>query len=297
MNDWTLYRTFLAVVRTGSQSGAARSLGLAQPTVRRHVEALEAMLGRTLFLRSPSGLVPNTLALALRPAAEAIEAHAAAIERRVSASGGAGGTVRISASRITAAEVLPSILAILRDAEPELRFEIEASDEPSDLLRQEADIAIRMVRPTQLDLVQRHVGDVELGLFAHRSWAEQHTMPDDVGALVASGALLGFDRDAQRAEAWSAHLPGLSADAFALRCDDDTILLQALRAGLGIGVCHCPLAARDDRLVRVLPEWGTALGMWIVTHPDLRGEPHIAATFDHLSERLADYATPAGGQS
>ena len=290
MADWTLYRTFLAVVRTGSQSGAARSLGLAQPTVRRHVEALERALGRTLFVRSPSGLVPNALAASLRPAAEAIEAQAATIERRAAVTAGGGGVVRVSASRVLASEVLPPIFARLRAGAPDLRFEVDPSDDMRDLLRREADVAVRMTRPVQLDLVQRRAGEVELGLFAHRSWLGRHDPPADAAALAGSGALLGFDRDAARGAAWSAHLPGLGTGSFALRCDDDTVLLQALRAGMGVGPCQVPIAARDPDLLRVLPGWRAALGIWVVTHPDLRAEPHVASVFDGLRDGLGAYA-------
>ncbi|MEQ5872828.1 LysR family transcriptional regulator [Sagittula sp. NFXS13] len=289
MTDWTLYRTFLAVLRTGSQSGAARRLGLAQPTVRRHLEVLERGLGRTLFLRSQSGLVPSALALSLRPAAEAMEAQAATIVRRAAASDGSG-IVRISASRVIATEVLPAILADLHVDAPEINFEIDPSNSARDLLHQEADIAVRMTRPTQLELVQRYLGEVELGLFAHRSWLERHTPPENMAALAASRVLLGFDRDAARRAAWSAHMPGVTDRSFVLRCDDDGMLLQALRSGIGIGLCQVPIALRDPDLVRVLPEWRLPLGIWVVTHPDLRAELPIATVFERLADRLESYA-------
>ena len=290
MPDWTLLRSFLEVLRTGSQSQAAKRLGLTQPTVRRHVEALERELGRTLFLRSASGLRPNELALSLRAPAEAMEAEATFIERRASAEDGITGTLRISASRIVAAEVLPSMLADLRDVEPGLRFEIDDSNDQRDLLHREADVAVRMVRPAQLDLVHRHVGGVAIGLYAHRSWIEGHGHPRDVNELGERGALLGFDRDPLLERLWSAHFPDLHASSFALRCDNETILLAALRAGLGVGVCHRMLAARDADLVPVLPDWTTALGMWVVTHADLRHDPRTSRVFEYLCERLADYA-------
>ncbi|MDA8870335.1 LysR family transcriptional regulator [Rhizobiaceae bacterium] len=289
MVDWTLYRTFLEVLRTGGQSQAARHLGLTQPTVRRHVEALERELGRTLFTRSSSGLAPNTLALSLRSAAEAIEAQAAAIERRATASDELMGIVRISASRVVAAEVLPPMLRDLRSRESGLRFEIDDSNDQRDLLQREADIAVRMVRPSQLDLVQRHVGDVALGLFAHRSWIDAHGVPATAGNVAGLGALLGFDRDPTQARMWGEHLPNLKSQAFALRCDNELTVLSALRAGMGVGVSQLPIAACDPDLVRVVPDWAASLGVWVVVHRDLRSEPRVSCVFEHLCEKLAMY--------
>ena len=289
MPDWTLLRSFLEVLRTGSQSQAAKRLGLTQPTVRRHIEALERELGRTLFLRSASGLRPNELALSMRASAEAMEAEAAFIERRASAGDGIARTVRISTSRIVAAEALPSMLANLRDVEPALRFEIDDNNDQRDLVHREADVAVRMVRPTQLDLVQRNVGEVKIGLYAHRSWIEHHGHPNDVAELGERGALLGFDRDPLLERLWSAHFPDLHAGSFALRCDNEATLLAALRAGVGVGACHRPVAARDADLVPVLPEWTAALGMWVVTHADLRHDPRTSRVFEHLCRGLADY--------
>ena len=290
MPDWALYRSFLEVLRTGSQSQAARRLGLTQPTVRRHVETLERELGRTLFLRSTSGLIPNELALSLRASAEAIEAEAASIERRAASDDGMTGTVRISASRIVAAEVLPPILADLRSEEPGLRFEIDGSNAQADLLHRGADVAVRMTRPTQLDLVQRHVGEVAIGLYAHRSWIDRHGQPCDAEALSERGALLGFDRDPFAERMWSEHMPGLTAASFALRCDDELTLLAALRAGLGVGTCHRPIASRDSDLVPVLPDWSIDLGIWVVAHSDLRHDPRTSRVFEYLCERLSGYA-------
>src|SRR4051812_16785767 len=117
---WELLRTLLAVLRDGSLSGAARSLGLTQPTVGRHVAALEALLGRPLFTRSSTGLLPTEAAQALQGHAELMEAAASALQRAASGGGPgeARGTVRITASETIGVEVLPPILARLREQHP-----------------------------------------------------------------------------------------------------------------------------------------------------------------------------------
>jgi DNA-binding transcriptional LysR family regulator len=146
--DWSLYRSFLAVLREGSLSGAARSLGLTQPTMARHIEALEAAIGVELFTRSQQGLAATESALELRPYAESLAATTAAMMRMASGQGQAvKGTVRVSASQIMGAEVLPPIFSSLREQHPDLEIELLLSNAVDNLLRRDANIAVRMVEP------------------------------------------------------------------------------------------------------------------------------------------------------
>src|SRR6478609_9570878 len=147
---WEHYRSFLAVYREGSLSGAARALGLTQPTVGRHLDALETALGTSLFTRSQNGLRPSTGAAALVPHVEAMASAAAALGR--AASGEAleeRGAVRVTASEMVGIEVLPPALAGFREAHPLIDVELVLSNRTADLSRRDADIAIRMVKPTQ----------------------------------------------------------------------------------------------------------------------------------------------------
>jgi DNA-binding transcriptional LysR family regulator len=147
---WELYRSFLAVLDEGSLSGAARSLGVAQPTVGRHIAALEKSLRLALFTRSPLGLMPTEAALSLRVFAESMKSTAAALERAATSQGtGVRGTVRVTASDVIGVEVLPPIIARLRDRHPELVVELLLTNRVQDLLRRAADIAVRMLRPRQ----------------------------------------------------------------------------------------------------------------------------------------------------
>src|SRR6187551_3318316 len=144
--DWERQRAFLAVLSEGSLSAAARTLCVAQPTVRRRIEELEGALGVPLFTRSSGGLQPTEAALGLRDHAEAMALAADAFVRAGSAGAKEiAGSVRISASEVIAVEVLPPMLATLRTAHPRLVFELSPSNRNEDLLRREADIAIRMV--------------------------------------------------------------------------------------------------------------------------------------------------------
>jgi DNA-binding transcriptional LysR family regulator len=293
--DWENQRAFLAVLRGGSLSAAARQLGIAQPTVRRRLEALERSLGTALFTRSPSGLAPTDAARELGAHAEAMAAAAAAFERAASVTPTAiGGTVRITASEIVGAEVLPAMLAALRGKHPGLRFEMHLSNHTQDLLRQEADIAVRMVRPAQAALIMKHVGAIRLGLFAHPAYLAGHGMPRSVDALT-DFTLIGPDRTADelRAVTQAFKLPAQKLLAF--RTDSHLGQLAAIRAGVGIGICQVALARREPRLTRVLGvDFGMDLETWVVMHEDLARVPRIRATFDHLVAGLTAYCTDAG---
>jgi DNA-binding transcriptional LysR family regulator len=288
--DWDLYRTFLAVAEAGSFSGAARALGIAQPTVGRHVEALERALGGTaLFTRSPGGLLPTEAALALRPHAQAMATAAEALLR--AASGEADqvrGTVRITASEIVGAEVLPPILADFHDDHPEVAVELDLSNRAQDLLRREADIAVRMVRPTQDALLARKIGVVRVGLFAHRRYVQRYGEPTTIDQ--PGHTAVGFDRDPSVMRAVrELNLPA-GRDFFAFRSDNDLAQLAALRAGFGVGGCMFGIARRDPNLVHVLPDVGFDMEMWVVMHEDLKAHRRLRLMFDHLVEGLSAYA-------
>lgn len=290
--DWERQRAFLAVLREGSLSGAARLLGLAQPTVRRRIADLEDALGTVLFTRTPGGLQPTETALALADHAEAMAHAAAAFVRAASASvGDIAGMVRISASEVIAVEILPPILATLQAANPALVIVLSPSNRTEDVLRREADIAVRMVRPTQEALVTRRIGAIPLGLHARRDWLDRHGMPSTLDEVARCG-MIGPEQD--NAVLRTLRADGFPVDSshFTFRSDSDLAQLAAIRAGLGIGVCQVPLAARDPALVRVLPDqFGFPLETWVVTHEDLRGVARIRATFDHLVAGLLDYVS------
>lgn len=293
MIEWELYRSFLGVLREGSLSGAARVLGMAQPTVGRHIAALEAALGLALFTRSPNGLLPTEAALALQPHARAMESTAAALERTAASYGdGVRGVVRVTASEVIGLEVLPPVLARLRGRHPELRIELLLSNEVQDLLQREADVAVRMARPSQEQLVARRVGAVELGLHASSGYLARYGTPaslDDLGGH----ALIGYDRPTPFVRAGLKRWPQFARERLALRTDSDTAQLALIRAGAGIGVCQVALARRAPQLVRVLPDaFSLPLETWVTMHEDLRDSPRCRVTFDALVEALAAHAGP-----
>jgi len=292
--DWSLYRTFLAVAQEGSLSAAARRLGLTQPTVARHIEALEASIGADLFLRSQRGLLPTEIALELKPYPEILAANAAALMR--TASGRAGevrGSVRIAASEVVGIEHLPPILARLRASHPALAFELVPSNEADDLLRRDADIAVRMFEPTQDVLIARRLQPIAVGLYARRDYLARRGTPATMDDL-RDHDLIGFDRETPAVRGFVARFPVLQRAAFAMRTDSHLAQLAAIRAGFGIGICQVPLARREPALVRVLADtFNVDLGLWIVMHEDLKTSARCRVVFEALVAGLSAIADPA----
>jgi DNA-binding transcriptional LysR family regulator len=288
--SWDLYRTFLGVLREGSLSGAARALGLTQPTVGRHVDALEQVMGYALFIRTQQGLSPTQEALALRPYAEALESTSAALLRAASSQGvGVRGTIRITASEVITVEVLPPILTKLHAAYPELIIELVPSNRIEDLLQREADIAVRMQRPSQGVLIARRVGDVELGLYAHKNYLARRGKPASIDEL-AGHALIGFDKETAFIRSVKDQLPELRRELLALRTNSDLASLAVLRAGFGIGVCQVGLGRRDPNLIRLFPKKiSLRLDTWLAMHEDLRDNPSCKVAFAALAEGLDKY--------
>jgi len=285
---WELYRSFLGVLKEGSLSGAARQLGITQPTVGRHIAALETALGVVLFTRSPTGLLPTAVAHTLRAHAETMERTAAALERAASSQGDeVRGVVRVSASEVIGVEVLPPIITALRRQHPHLRVELILTNRLIDLLQLEADIAVRMVRPSQEQLLARRVGLIEVGLHARDDYLQERGTPLEMQDLV-SHSVIGFDQE--NAFIRSLAIMGFERSAFAISSDSDLAQLALIRAGAGIGGCQVQLAKQNPRLHRVLPE-GFAFKMdtWVTMHEDLRNSPRCRVTFDALVAGLQHY--------
>jgi DNA-binding transcriptional LysR family regulator len=293
---WDLYRSFLAVFRLGSLSAAARELELTQPTLGRHIEELETALGQALFTRSQAGLSPTRAALQLHPHAETMASAASALLRAASgALDEPEGVVRLTASEVMGVEVLPPLLTAFRDAHPKIVIELSLSNTNQDLLRRDADIAVRMARPTQAALLARRLGAVPVGLFAHRRYLARHPAPQSLENLVRDHAIIGFDADAGAARAFRQSGLPITRDLFAFRSDSDHAQLAALRAGFGIGGTQKRIAARDPDLVAVLPDaFSFDLEMWLVMHEDLRSSRRVHLLYDHLAAALLPYAGEPG---
>jgi DNA-binding transcriptional LysR family regulator len=283
--DWTLLRSFLAVAEAGSLSGAARALGLSQPTLGRHIAEIEAGLKLTLFTRAAKGLTLSVAGTALLPHARAMKEAAQALS--LAAAGRdveMSGTVRITASQIMATYILPAMLADLRMREPQIEIELVPSDTTENLLFREADIAVRMYRPTQLDLITRHLVDLPLGLYGAKTYLDRVGRPTTPDAVLALD-IIGFDRS----DVMLRMLSGLGITRtrgdFPVRCDDQVVYWNLVRAGCGIGGMQCLVGDADALVERVAPFVVLpALPVWLTAPEALRQTPRIRRVFDYLVE-------------
>jgi DNA-binding transcriptional LysR family regulator len=294
--DWNLLRAFVAVVEQGSLTRAAEQLGSSQPTLSRQLAALEAIAGAPLFERTARRLVPSAQARAMaEPAARMLAAAQACALAVAAPAEQLAGTVRLTASEVVSAHVLPGMLLRLARAHPEIQIELVASDELDNLLEREADIAVRMVKPTQGALITRHLADWPLGLYAHRDLLAALGGPLTIERL-GEVRKVGFDQSMQMIDGF--RRAGFEVDRrfFEFRCDSQLVNFEAIRAGLGVGVALVPLADAQPQLVRVLPELTQPLlpllPVWLTAHRELRHSRRLRVVFDGLAEALRRWPRP-----
>jgi DNA-binding transcriptional LysR family regulator len=282
--DWSLIPSFLAVAEAGSLSAAARATGISQPTLGRHVQAAEAALRVPLFARTAQGLVLTDEGRALLAPARAM--RAAAAEVSMTAAGhntGMQGTVRITASRVVSHFILPPVLAAFRTAEPGIQIDLVPSDTSESLLLGEADIALRMYRPTQLDLVARHLTDLPMGLYAAKSYLDRKGSPTTREELLLHD-FIGLDRSDQIIKVMAGLGVAVTRSFFPVRSDDPLAYVELIRAGCGIGALQRQIGDADQALERLndliaLP----SLPVWLTAAPILRQSPRLHRVWDALA--------------
>jgi DNA-binding transcriptional LysR family regulator len=285
--DWSLVRSFLAVLERGSLLAASRDLQLSQPTIGRHVAELESQLGLVLFDRNGRGLLPTEAAYHLAESARIMQSGADQLARNVlGADLGASGTVRITASQPVSCYVLPPLLAQMRLSLPDVQVELVASNEVSNLLRREADIAVRMVQPQQASIIARRVGKVTLRACAHQDYLRRRGVPRQPSDLLAHD-LIGGDRNDDTLKGFAAQGLVVGREQFAFRADDLIVVWQAVRAGLGVGFVSEHLIRSDPAVIPVLPKLKIQpLPVWLAVHKEIRTSKRIRAVYDFLADAL-----------
>jgi len=287
--SWELIRSFLAVASEGSLSAAARKLGLSQPTLSRNIQMLESQTRLNLFKRSPQGLMLTEAGQALVESAQKMHASADAFGRQASGlSTELEGDIRISANEIVGIYLLPAAIAAFRQKHPAVHIETVISNRASSLNKREADIALRMFRPTQADLVVRRLPDMPLGFFAHQSYLECHGAPETFEALKEH-ALIGFDQNSDFIDGARAMGYAFSPNDFELRSDSLMLQIQLALQGSGIVATHIGVSKKYPELRQVLA-WVPIppLEFWVVCHTDTQYNARIRAFKSHLIEWFKD---------
>jgi DNA-binding transcriptional LysR family regulator len=288
--DWTLIQSFLAVAETGSLSAAARRLRQSQPTLGRHIRLLEAQLRAELFRRVPRGLELTEAGAQLIAPARAMAEAAARLARLADGRDTAlAGTVRITASTVVSHYLLPPVIARLRRAEPEIQIELAPSDTTENLLYREADIALRMYRPGQDEVIARHLADLPLGLYATPEYLDRAGRPGTLDEVLGL-EMIGMDRSDLMLRGMKAMGAEVPRDFFPVRTDDQRLIWELTRAGCGIGAAQRGIGDADPSVERVLPDIDLPLPplpLWIAAPEALRTTPRIRRVWDFLVARFA----------
>lgn len=283
--DWSLLRSFLAVIDAGSLLGAARRLGSHQPTVSRQIATLESQLGLPLFERTGRGLRPTTAGLAIVESARQMSDSAQALALVLRGlNSRIEGSVRVSCSQVMASTLMPECLANLRLKHPALQIDLVASNQVSNLLRREADVALRMVQPVQGSLVARRIGTLQMGAFASSDYLVRRKAPRTLRDL-ADHALVGLDQDDTLVRALAASGLALGREDFGVRTDDQVAYIRLVQEGAGVGFMPVAVAASVPNLSPVLTGMSIiALPIWLAVHREIAGNPLIRIVFDHIAE-------------
>ncbi|MEO0681497.1 MAG: LysR family transcriptional regulator [Pseudomonadota bacterium] len=295
--DWSQLQALLAVARAGSLTAAAREGALSQPTLSRRLAALETRLGATLLHRGPGGALLTDAGREAAARAEEMEAAAARLDltaaaRDGRAAPGVSGTVRLAASRVAATFLLPPILAELTEAHAALEIELAPADETADLLRREADLAVRMYRPAQDDLIARKVARLPMGLFAAPAYLARHGRPQALRDLL-DHRVVGYDRTDLIRAGFARFGHPVPRRFFRLRTDDQVAYWGLVTAGAGIGVAPLPVGEADPRVERLLAGPPVAeLPVWLAAHAGLRASARVSAVWEALAARLPQICAP-----
>lgn len=291
--DWSLVQAFLAVAEDGSLSAAARRLGTSQPTLGRQIKLIEAQLGAELFHRQPRGFALTgtgaalvASARAMRDAVQQIALTAAGQQAQLK------GSVRITASVAASVAHLPAIIAHIRQLEPEIAIDLVPSDASHNLLYREADIAVRMYRPTQLDLVTQYLGEIPLHAYAAKTYLAERGHPARIADLI-DHEFVGFDANPAMIAGFRDAGLEVTRDFFRTRCDDPTVYWELVRAGCGIGIAQDVIGDPDPLLDRIsvglpLP----TLPVWLTAHEAMRQTPRIRRVWELLAEGLRGVVQP-----
>lgn len=287
---WSQVQIFLAVAEAGSLSGGARTLGSSQPTLSRQIKEIETLLGAALFHRQARGLALTATgaelvasARKMRDAMQEFTLTAAGQDQKLA------GSVRITASVFISQYVLPSIIADIRAAEPDITIDLIPSDDSENLLFREADIAVRMYRSEQLDIITKQIGVVPIGMFAAKSYLDRRGRPQSATDLQHHD-LVGYDRDDRIIQGLQA--AGIKADRnwFSVRCDAQANYWELVRAGCGIGFSQINIAIQDAKVEQVLTQSEIPpLPIWLAAPEAMRSTPRIRRIWALLEQGLLPF--------
>ena len=286
--DWNRARAFLVTAEEGSLSAAARALGMTQPTLGRQVTAFEKEIGIVLFERAGQGLILTPSGLELL---EHVRMMGNAANKVSLAANGqtqsVEGSVCISASEVYAAFILPPIIAKLRQMEPKIQIEINASNETSDLRRREADIALRNFEPTEPDLIAKKIKDVSARFYATKNYLQQLGLPTTIKELEKAD-FIGFANPNMLINTLNELGLSLTKKNFPMQTESYITHWELVKQGLGIGMMPEEIGDSEALVRRALPDFPPIVfPIWLTTHRELRTSRRVRIVYDLLAKELS----------
>jgi DNA-binding transcriptional LysR family regulator len=284
MFDWNDLRHLIAVSRQGSTLAAAKALGVNQSTVHRRLTELENRIGLRLVKRHPAGYRLSELGETLIDSVLAVEAAVVVLERQVQAlKHDLTGVIRLTCPEPTVSRIAASgLLDRFYERHPGLTVEFVTSDRYLDIAKGEADVAFRSGEPIDDNLVGRKICDSIWAIYASKSYVQQHGRPANIADL-ARHAMIGFEGIMQnhRVAKW---LPSAVPNARVVNRNNSMLgTLSAVKAGIGVAPLPTTLGDAEETLVQILPPVEELTRSWyLLSHPDLRKTPRVAAFVDHV---------------
>lgn len=282
--SWDDFRYFLSAAESGSLSAAAKSLCSNQPTVGRHIDTLEAALGLKLFQRHKRGLTLTNEGAWVLEQSQLMHSGVQNIQRMIEGDyQQLQGSVRLALPEGLCNEIIIPRLASFYQQYPNLRLILNVSSRTANLTRGEADIAIRLFRPKEADLVARHLTVMEMGLYASPEYLKMYGHPENVTDLLSHRMVSYGDELAGLPEnRWL--LDHATPGNCVLQSDSTSSRLRATVCGLGVSIQPCMLANANPKLVRILEDVHlSAHEVWITYHRDLRHILRVRVTVDFLN--------------
>jgi DNA-binding transcriptional LysR family regulator len=296
MFAWDDLRVFLHLAREGTLSAAARTLGVDQSTVGRRLNALEDAAGTRLFDRSHGGYVLSAAGEAVLASAEQVEAQTLAIEQKLRGHDGADeGTVRLATSDSLATWFLVRHLPRLRERHPGIALELVTGNRPVDLGRREADISLRLTKPTQEQLVARRLGVAAWSVYAANSYVKQRGLPS-LSKQFQGHDVIAFDTELAGTIGAKWMREHTAKASVVLTTNSLTCQAEAVLAGLGISALPCVFGDREPSVRRVLADTVGQHEVWLVVHPDVRASARVRAVLDYLTQLIRAEAPLLSGQ-
>ncbi len=287
LEDWNLLRSFIAIYETGTLTEAASRLKTTQPSMGRHLRELESSLKEPLFVRLPGRLKPTARADVLFEALLGMR-HAVREAESIftSSIASVSGVVRLAVSEAYGYHVIPAILVPLLEQNLDLEIELSVSNQSDNLLRRDADIAVRFFRPQQDSLIAVKVGETELGLYAHHDYLARHGVPTEV-ELDAGGVLAGNDREPLQLSGVVQGPAPKSPVKFRFRTDFVLAREAAALSGSAISMMFTDIAKENPQLKRVLADRiSLKQEVWLCAHEELRRSSRMRYVWEHLERAL-----------